>query len=344
MDRGKTSSVLILNPQLPDNTEFNSHPPGRTYGRIVPSLHPPLPRRTPANPSMLKFGPCVVDLATGEVRRNESRVRLQEKPLRVLTLLADRQGQLVTREELRKHLWPDETFVDFESGLNTAVSKLREALSDNADKPRYIETIPRRGYRFVGKAEVTRNGSSAGTAPGPAIVPAAEASRGRDGEAVAARADARQSWQVRVLTVALITGAAFALWWFTPLPPPAVIHTDQITVSSRIDTPVRPVSDGEHIYYIERDGGHWNLMRTSIGGGDGQRVNVAASNAMPLDFAPDYSAILIGTSRGVETRTSFGPCRSKAAALRAWAALRRVPPCTRLTGRRLHTRTAILSG
>jgi eukaryotic-like serine/threonine-protein kinase len=83
------------------------------------------------------------------VRKNGSRNRLQEKPLRVLTLLAEKQGQLVTREELKKRLWPEDTFVDFEAGLNTAISKLRETLSDSADKPRYIETIPRRGYRFL---------------------------------------------------------------------------------------------------------------------------------------------------------------------------------------------------
>jgi DNA-binding winged helix-turn-helix (wHTH) protein/Tfp pilus assembly protein PilF len=113
---------------------------------------------------MLKFGPYLVDLAAGEVRKNGSRIRLQDKPLRVLAMLVERQGQLVTREELQKHLWPEDTFVDFETGLNTAVSKLRDALSDNAENPRYIETIPRRGYRFLMAVEFadlnprTRNG------------------------------------------------------------------------------------------------------------------------------------------------------------------------------------------
>jgi TolB-like protein/Flp pilus assembly protein TadD len=101
------------------------------------------------SPPMLRFGPYLADFRTGELCKNGSRIRLQEKPLRVLALLAEKQGQLVTREELKKHLWPNDTFVDFETGLNTAVSKLRDALSDNAGKPRYIETIPRRGYRFV---------------------------------------------------------------------------------------------------------------------------------------------------------------------------------------------------
>jgi DNA-binding winged helix-turn-helix (wHTH) protein len=97
--------------------------------------------QAPSSP-MLKFGPYLVDLAAGEVRKNGSRIRLQEKPLRVLVLLAERQGQVVTREELKKHLWPEDTFVDFETGLKTAVGKLREALSDSAETPRYIETIP----------------------------------------------------------------------------------------------------------------------------------------------------------------------------------------------------------
>ena len=73
--------------------------------------------------------------------------------MRVLAALAAQPGVLVTREELRKHLWPDETFVDFETGLNTAVSKLREALNDDAEHPRYIETVPRRGYRFLAPVE-----------------------------------------------------------------------------------------------------------------------------------------------------------------------------------------------
>ena len=97
----------------------------------------------------LRFGAFSLDLRAGELRKGNSRIRLQEKPLRVLALLTERQGDLVTREELKRRLWPEDTFVDFETGLNTAVSKLRDALSDSADKPRYIETIPRRGYRFI---------------------------------------------------------------------------------------------------------------------------------------------------------------------------------------------------
>lgn len=126
-------------------------------------------------PSTLKFGPYVVDLAAGEVRKNSSRVRLQEKPLRVLELLAERHGQVVTREELRAHLWPGDTFVDFETGLNTAVSKLRDALCDSAEAPRYIETIPRRGYRFISPVEILPANGTSMPAPPPVVAPSAPA-------------------------------------------------------------------------------------------------------------------------------------------------------------------------
>jgi TolB-like protein/DNA-binding winged helix-turn-helix (wHTH) protein len=101
------------------------------------------------SPPTIKFGPYVVDLRAGELRKFGAKVRLQEKPLQLLAALAEQPGQVVTREDLRRRLWPGDTFVDFETGLNTAVSKLRDALSDSAEKPRYIETIPRRGYRFL---------------------------------------------------------------------------------------------------------------------------------------------------------------------------------------------------
>ncbi len=102
----------------------------------------------PQSPAF-RIGPYILDLRAGELRKGGARIRLQEKSLRVLAALAEQQGQVVTREELKKRLWPADTFVDFETGLNSAVSKLRDALCDNAEKPRYIETIPRRGYRLV---------------------------------------------------------------------------------------------------------------------------------------------------------------------------------------------------
>ena len=103
--------------------------------------------------SILKFGPFEVDPSLGELRKDGVRIPIQEKPLRVLTALLERQGDLVTRAELHQHLWQGETFVDFDTGLNTAVRKLRSALGDESDSPRYIETLPKRGYRFLAPVE-----------------------------------------------------------------------------------------------------------------------------------------------------------------------------------------------
>ncbi len=98
---------------------------------------------------VVRFGVFEADLAAGELRRNGARVRLQEQPFQVLAHLVERPGEVVTREELRQKLWPADTFVDFDHSLNTAVNKVREALGDSASSPRYVETLARRGYRFL---------------------------------------------------------------------------------------------------------------------------------------------------------------------------------------------------
>jgi len=101
----------------------------------------------------VKFGVFEVDLRSGELRKHGIKVKIQEQPFQVLTMLLEHPGQIVTREELHKKLWPADTFVDFEHGLNAAINKLREALGDSADNPRFVETLPRRGYRFIAPVE-----------------------------------------------------------------------------------------------------------------------------------------------------------------------------------------------
>src|SRR5882757_5850199 len=101
----------------------------------------------------LVFGPFEVDVHTHELWKYGTRIKLVGQPFEILAVLLSRPGQLVTREELRYQLWPGDTFVDFNHGLNAAVNKLREGLSDSADDPQYIETLPRRGYRFIAKVE-----------------------------------------------------------------------------------------------------------------------------------------------------------------------------------------------
>ena len=100
-------------------------------------------------PKVIRFGVFEADLRAGELHSQGLRAKLQEKPFQLLAILLERPGDVVTREELREKLWPGDTFVDFDHGINIAINKLREALGDSAEHPRYIETLPKRGYRFL---------------------------------------------------------------------------------------------------------------------------------------------------------------------------------------------------
>jgi TolB-like protein/DNA-binding winged helix-turn-helix (wHTH) protein len=128
----------------------------------------------PPASKVVRFGVFEVDLETGELRKSGVKLKLQEQPLQILITLLDKSGQVVTREELRKKLWDSDTFVDFEHSLGTAISKIREALGDSAENPRFLETLPRRGYRFI--APVSHDGEPTGVesrvpAPAPSLRP-----------------------------------------------------------------------------------------------------------------------------------------------------------------------------
>jgi DNA-binding winged helix-turn-helix (wHTH) protein/TolB-like protein len=110
----------------------------------------------------VRFGQFEFDAATGELTHGDTPVRLQPQPARVLALLVERAGAIVTRDEIRRHVWGEETFVDFERGLNFCIAQIRSALGDTADSPRYVETIPKRGYRFIAPV------AGAGLQTGPA--------------------------------------------------------------------------------------------------------------------------------------------------------------------------------
>jgi TolB-like protein/DNA-binding winged helix-turn-helix (wHTH) protein/Flp pilus assembly protein TadD len=108
-------------------------------------------------PSALQFGTFELDLKAGELRKQGVKVKLQEQPFQVLANLLEHAGDVVTKEELQKRIWPSDTFVDFDHGLHSAITRLREALGDSSESPRFIETIPRRGYRFVAPVKTIRN-------------------------------------------------------------------------------------------------------------------------------------------------------------------------------------------
>ena len=122
-----------------------------------------------------RFGVFEVDSTTGELRRNGVRIKLHSQPFQILSLLLERPGEMLTREEICRELWPDGVFVDYEHGVNSAVNRLREALGDKAKNPRFIETMARRGYRFLAPVERTVLGEDAAAAPvlpePPALAP-----------------------------------------------------------------------------------------------------------------------------------------------------------------------------
>src|SRR6266478_2691020 len=111
---------------------------------------------TPAknSPPLVRFGVFTANLQSGELWKEGTRIRLQIQPFQILSILLERPNELITREELQRKLWPSDTFVDFDHGLNKAINKLREALSDSADSPRFVETVARRGYRFLAEVKV----------------------------------------------------------------------------------------------------------------------------------------------------------------------------------------------
>ena len=109
-----------------------------------------------SGPQVIRFGTFELDVRAGELRKRGVKIGLQEQPLRILEMLLAHPGQLVTREELRSRLWPSDTFVDFDHGLNKAINKLREALGDSAESPRFVETLAKRGYRFIEEGDAGR--------------------------------------------------------------------------------------------------------------------------------------------------------------------------------------------
>ncbi len=139
-----------------------------------------------------KFEEYEADLRAGELRKNGNRLKLQLQPFQVLVALLERPKEVVTRDELRQRLWPQDTFVDFDHGLNTAMVKLRDVLGDSASKPRFIETIAKRGYRFLGTAEVISDQSASAEpkASAPAgVAPAAVGNPNLQPQGLKAEAD-----------------------------------------------------------------------------------------------------------------------------------------------------------
>ena len=240
---------------------------------------------------LIQFGPFEADLRSQELRKQGVRVRLAGQPFQILKMLLERPGELVTREELRQTLWPSDTFVDFDHGLSAAVNKLRQTLCDDADAPRYIETLPKRGYRFVGAV------APQVPLPPPAMKVAAEEVR----EKQPVKSTGRwKLWSAGLAGVSLCSAMAAGFFLRTPpLDPPKVLGYRQLTTDRRAKgqpcpgaSSARIVSDGARVFFSE---GGLGLMQVSANGGE----VAAVSNPIPcfevLDISPDKTELL-GTS------------------------------------------------
>ena len=180
-----------------------------------------------------RFGAFEVDLRSGELRKHGIRLKLQDQPFKVLALLLEHPGDVVTREELRQKLWLADTFVDFDTGLNSAVKKLRDVLSDSAEEPRYIETLPRRGYRFIGPVENGAPPASTAVEEHLAPVPPARP---------APEHRSKRRFFVTAVVAALLIVAALVTWrvFFAR---PALTQTDVVLLASFVNKTGDPIFD-----------------------------------------------------------------------------------------------------
>jgi TolB-like protein/DNA-binding winged helix-turn-helix (wHTH) protein/Tfp pilus assembly protein PilF len=166
----------------------------------------------------LRFGVFELDLRAGELRKHGLRVRLQEQPFQLLVTLIEHSGEVVTREELQNKLWPADTFVDFDHGLNKAVSKIREALGDSAESPHFVETVARRGYRFLAEVKVVDAGSAGG--PHAATYPRTAAAGGDHRDLASrprepARSLLSLAWKLSIFGLLLLV-ASVTVWRLRP--------------------------------------------------------------------------------------------------------------------------------
>jgi Tol biopolymer transport system component/DNA-binding winged helix-turn-helix (wHTH) protein len=257
----------------------------------------------------VRFGLFEADLGRGTLSRQGTRLKLQEQPFRILSLLLQKPGEIVTREQCRQALWPEGTHVNFDGSLNAALKKLRAALQDEAENPRFIETVPRQGYRFLAPIQVINDAI--------ASVQDGRLSRAENGEQSIEvrlhlrpeiaqgfatphewdreRAERTQKWfDWMLLSVAILFGSWLLFFVVYPVPHPSMQHMTRITNAGKIDEWGGIVSDGTRIFFLERAAGHWNLMQTSVEGGNAEKMEVPFENTRIFAISPDHSQFLIG--------------------------------------------------
>jgi len=245
--------------------------------------------------ALIPFGPFEADLASQELRKQGVRLRLPRQSFQILKMLLERPGELVSREELRQALWPSDTFVDFEHGLNAAINRLREVLGDNADNPHYIETLPRRGYRFVG------------TIAQPELVKVTVTVKEKGEESEPPRnTNRRKLWAIGVGLAGLCGFLTLAFYSLnSPAPLPRVLQYRHLTADRQIKglTPCgsdsRLVTEGPRVLFSETSA---SVVQVSSGGGDVTKVSMPFSCFSIFDISPDKTELI-----GVSWATGYLP-------------------------------------
>jgi Tol biopolymer transport system component/DNA-binding winged helix-turn-helix (wHTH) protein len=252
------------------------------------------------------FGPFAVDLDAGELRKHGVLLRLQEQPLQVLAALLERPGEVITREELVRRLWPEGTFVDFDRGLNAAVTRLRQTLSDSAESPRYVETLARRGYRFMGPLDVAVSKAE----PSPRAVPLNVAVP----EAVATASAAhwnRHKWVWPILALLLAMAAVGGWWVMIRTKHESVARWVRITADSGLTTDPAISPDGKLLAYAsDRGGGGLDIwVQQLVHGGQTIRITTGDADEHEPSFSPDGSKVVFRSEQnggGVYIVSSLG--------------------------------------
>ena len=240
----------------------------------------------------IRFGNFEVDLRAGELRRAGVKLKFGGQPLQVLIILLERPGEVVTREELQKQLWPD-TFVDVDHNLNTAINKIREVLGDSAESPRFVETLPRRGYRFI--APVVEGGVV--SPDQPTDQPAEKL------PPMPPRANRRPLYYgLAIFGTVIITVAVLALWKRVSRTPgaPGVANFRQLADVSQA-RPNSVFTDGSRIYFTQLfPDGHTRILQLPVKGGEATPLPVSLKRPEVLDVSRDGTELLIGNSEGKE--------------------------------------------
>jgi DNA-binding winged helix-turn-helix (wHTH) protein/Tol biopolymer transport system component len=250
----------------------------------------------PQSAQVYQFAAFEVDLARGELRKHGVRIRLQEQPFQILVMLLDRAGELVSRDELCHKLWPPGTFVDFEQGLATAIKKLRQALGDDAETPRYIETVPKRGYRFIAPVEKPRG------APTPVKESTWEVPRPQVSQPVPVANTPYFGYDWWLPAVVLVLAATISLVWYfsrASRDRPLALRPQRVTANSTENSVIQSTlsPDGRVIAYGDQSGIHlqmiatrevWNVPRPPTFSRD--------DSWWPIAFFPDGDRLLVGSA------------------------------------------------